>query len=70
MTEKGYQPLQVRYVNIVGACVYTGKTPDQLIHAQRKGLLRVRIAKDGTKSYRLDDLDEYMGGEDSQKSNS
>lgn len=54
-------PMRQRFFDVVRACVYTSKTPDQLKHAERKGLLKVRIAKDGSKSYAIEDLDDYMG---------
>jgi len=57
----GVQPLQQRYVSLMGACLYTGKTTDQLNHAVKKGHLRTILAKDGTRSFSVEDLDEFMG---------
>lgn len=57
----GVQTVRQRWVNLLGACNYTSKSPEQIRHAERKGLLKPRVAKDGTKSYLIDDLDEFMG---------
>lgn len=54
--------IKQRYVTMMGACMYTSKTPDQLDHAVRKGHLRVLIALDGTKSFEVCDLDAFMTG--------
>lgn len=59
----GVQIIRQRYVNSMGAALYTGKTPDQLDYAVRKGFLRVRVAKDGSKSFSVDDLEEFMNGD-------
>jgi hypothetical protein len=56
----GVKPIRQQYVNPIGACFYTRKTPDQLDHAVRKGHLRYALAKDGTRSFCIDDLDEFM----------
>jgi hypothetical protein len=55
------EPVKQKYLNIVLACLYTGKTPDQLEYAVRKGFLRVCVAKDKSRSFLQKDLDEYMG---------
>lgn len=62
----GVEPIKQKYVNSIGACFYTGKTPDQLEYAVKKGHLRIRIAKDGSKSFSVDDLDEYMDADNTQ----
>lgn len=56
----GVETIRQRYVNIMGAVFYTGKTADQLEHAVRKGYLKITIARDGSRSYMVDDLDAYM----------
>jgi hypothetical protein len=64
----GVQPIKQKYVNAMGACFYTGKTPDQLDYAVKKGYLRARIARDGSKSYAIPDLDAFMDSDENQAS--
>lgn len=60
----GVEPIKQKYVNPMGACFYTGKSIDQLDHAVKKGFLRQRLAKDGTRSFAVQDLDTYMDSEE------
>lgn len=63
----GVNTVNQRYVSLMGACMYTGKTPDQLSHAVRKGLLKQLIARDGSKSFEIVDLDGFMTGSEMPK---
>ena len=55
--------LKRRYLDLMGACNYTSKTPSQIEHAVARGALVATFAKDESKSYEVCDLDAYMRAE-------
>lgn len=53
-------PHSPQYLTLVGACIYTSKSLEEIEQAIQEGFLKWCIARDGSKSLRVDDLDEYM----------
>lgn len=55
-------PHSPQYLTLVGACIYTSKSLEEIEQALQEGFLKWCIARDGSKSLKTQHIDEYMQG--------